>query len=126
MPVRVQMSRQHRWRTDYPTAVIVARPTEWGNPFQVVPVHARGPFDITREGHFLGQTTSLNGARKGAVDRYRAALLAGDPWLPSLEHIRAALAGKDLACWCPLFDEHGHPVPCHATVLLELANGGTL
>jgi len=27
------------------------------------------------------------------------------------------LRGKDLACWCPL-DQ-----PCHADVLLELANG---
>ncbi|SII07108.1 Uncharacterised protein [Mycobacteroides abscessus subsp. abscessus] len=27
------------------------------------------------------------------------------------------LAGHDLACWCPL-DQ-----PCHADVLLELANG---
>jgi hypothetical protein len=28
----------------------------------------------------------------------------------------AALAGRDLACWCPLGQ------PCHADVLLELAN----
>jgi hypothetical protein len=30
--------------------------------------------------------------------------------------IRRHLAGKDLACWCPL-DQ-----PCHADVLLEIAN----
>ena len=30
----------------------------------------------------------------------------------------AFLRGHDLACWCPL-DQ-----PCHADVLLELANGG--
>ena len=30
--------------------------------------------------------------------------------------IRANLAGHDLMCWCPL-DQ-----PCHADVLLELAN----
>jgi hypothetical protein len=30
--------------------------------------------------------------------------------------IRLELAGRDLACWCPL-DQ-----PCHADVLLELAN----
>lgn len=30
--------------------------------------------------------------------------------------IRRELAGKNLACWCPL-DQ-----PCHADVLLELAN----
>jgi len=30
----------------------------------------------------------------------------------------SALRGKDLACWCPLSE------PCHADVLLEIANGG--
>ena len=34
------------------------------------------------------------------------------------EEVRAELAGKDLACWCPLSS------PCHADVLLELANAG--
>jgi Domain of unknown function (DUF4326) len=33
-----------------------------------------------------------------------------------LATLRRDLAGKDLACWCPL-DQ-----PCHADVLLELAN----
>ena len=32
--------------------------------------------------------------------------------------LHGELAGRDLACWCPL-DQ-----PCHADVLLELANGG--
>lgn len=32
--------------------------------------------------------------------------------------VRWHLAGRDLACWCPL-DQ-----PCHADVLLEIANGG--
>lgn len=32
-------------------------------------------------------------------------------------NIRAELAGRNLACWCPL-DQ-----PCHADVLLEIANG---
>ncbi len=34
------------------------------------------------------------------------------------EVIRAELRGKDLSCWCPLSS------PCHADVLLELANAG--
>jgi hypothetical protein len=34
----------------------------------------------------------------------------------SLDDIRANLAGRDLACWCAL-DQ-----PCHADVLLALAN----
>lgn len=35
----------------------------------------------------------------------------------TVEDIRAELAGRDLACWCPL-DQ-----PCHADVLLEIAKG---
>jgi hypothetical protein len=37
---------------------------------------------------------------------------------PTLAEIRAQLTGRDLCCWCPL----GRP--CHADVLLEIANGG--
>jgi hypothetical protein len=48
-----------------------------------------------------------------AVARYRAYLLA-DPAL--LEAVRRELCGRDLACWCRL------DAPCHADVLLELAN----
>ena len=33
-----------------------------------------------------------------------------------VERLRAEVAGRDLACWCPLDS------PCHADVLLELAN----
>jgi hypothetical protein len=45
-----------------------------------------------------------------AVELYRQA------FEPDAEDIRAELRGKDLACWCPL-DQ-----PCHADVLLEIAN----
>jgi hypothetical protein len=34
-------------------------------------------------------------------------------------HIRIALAGRDLVCWCP------PSAPCHADVLLEIANATT-
>lgn len=33
------------------------------------------------------------------------------------------LRGHDLACWCPLEDSLGNKVPCHADILLEIANG---
>ena len=42
------------------------------------------------------------------------------PWYvlkpPTTKEIRDALRGKNLSCWCPL------DRPCHADVLLELAN----
>lgn len=52
-----------------------------------------------------------------AAEMYRA-------WLAScnrrsvidIDRVKQELRGKDLACWCPL-DQ-----PCHADVLLEIAN----
>ncbi len=54
------------------------------------------------------------------------------PLPPCDEEIREAMAGLDLACWCPLCEAHGdgRPAdtpcadcpPCHADVLLERAN----
>lgn len=48
-----------------------------------------------------------------AVDLYRAWLLARPA---AVAAAREDLAGLDLACWCPLGQ------PCHADVLLEVAN----
>jgi len=95
MPKRIQMSRQHPWRADNPDAVIVARPSKWGNPFKA------GENGMTRE---------------EAVQHYKHMLASSPQPLADRAIIREHLAGHDLACWCPL-DQ-----PCHADVLLELAN----
>ena len=53
--------------------------------------------------------------RDEAVRRYREDLLAGR--MPvSVHEVRFELQGRDLACYCPL------DAPCHADVLLEVAN----
>lgn len=44
----------------------------------------------------------------------RGKIPAGEP--TTVDDVRRELRGKDLVCWCPL-DQ-----PCHADVLLELAN----
>lgn len=54
-----------------------------------------------------------------ATTRFRHALIypvIHQPRVPDIDEIRAELRGHDLACWCPL-DQ-----PCHADVLLEIAN----
>lgn len=102
------MPRVLNKRTDKipPDAVYVGRPSKWGNPFKVYP-HRRG-------GLF---------AQKIAVKSYRAyiesELLYQDTYAMSnnpkdILDINE-LRGKDLVCWCA-------PLPCHADVLLELAN----
>jgi hypothetical protein len=59
----------------------------------------------------------VDGDRQTCRDRYRAALLAGELAV-TVEEVRVGLAGHDLACWCPI------GAPCHAEVLLEVANSG--
>jgi len=100
-------------------AVYVGRPTKWGNPFKASGPVLYGPHGlrITYKNHFE--------ATLGAVNLYRAYLL-NDGSQPGqirddggafiLQMAREVLAGKDLACWCPLSQ------PCHANVLLELVN----
>jgi hypothetical protein len=53
--------------------------------------------------------------RAEAVRRYHDDLLAGRLTV-TVEDVKRELPGRDLACYCPL-DE-----PCHADVLLAVAN----
>ena len=88
-----------------PDAVIVARPGKWGNPFSVMEVGRRYPSLTAEQCHSF------------AVNEFRTDRVAVHPEYPSDAEIRAELAGKDLTCWCKLSE------PCHADVLLEIANG---
>jgi hypothetical protein len=95
MPERVRLSRTKGWRMP-PNTVKVDRTTRFGNPFQ-----AGADGDDSRA--YLVQLFREHLARPE-----QSALIAD---------IRASLRGKNLACWC-LLDG-----PCHADVLLEIANG---
>ena len=107
-PQRIQRKRSKGWRM--PEGVVyVGRPGRWGNPWST----------STR---YESDTWRVRTAAE-AVERYTDAIRrndAGDRFhreCPTSEQIRADLAGRDLACWCPL-DQ-----PCHADVLLRIANG---
>lgn len=111
-PVRIQRKRTKGWTMPENT-VYVGRPTRWGNPYAVGDiVHVGPPYSgrmtVVRDGH---HAVSL--FRSWMFHRQRS------------ENLVTELRGKNLACWCPLVDAQGRPVPCHADVLLELANGGT-
>jgi hypothetical protein len=133
MPERIQLRRTKGWRKPA-GAIVVARPTDWGNPWQIEvrnlgyevigPDDSRSSFDHKAE------------AAIAAVGAYQTWLVDSEfgyvEWLQpaQVEHLLALreqllndlsrLRGHDLACWCPL-DQ-----PCHADVLLELANQGAL
>jgi len=97
MPERIQLRRTKGWRKPE-GAVVVSRPSKWGNPYS---------------------STGRGCTRETAVEQFRDMLTRAplnDAGVPITETIRAELAGRDLACWCPL-DQ-----PCHADVLLAIAN----
>lgn len=99
-PRRIQRKRTRGWRMPA-GAVYVGRPTKWGNPYRIghYPLTAQRAVDLYRR-WLAGEQT---GARR-------------PPSAEFLEAIRTELRGRDLVCWCPL------DRPCHADVLLELAN----
>jgi hypothetical protein len=107
-PQRIQRKRTKGWRMPEGT-VYVGRGSMWGNPFKVLNEEGwpliEGPDGFTE----AVQSGGFEAAQKRVVELYR------DKWLPdymSPTHLR----GKNLACWC---DQNE---PCHADVLLDLAN----
>ena len=109
-PIRIQLKRTKGWRMPANT-VKVARPSAYGNPWHV----------------------GIDGDAPQCVDAFRCLLAAHaisawprDPTeqirarhFPFNDTIAAALRGKNLACWCKI------GAPCHADVLLEIANAKT-
>jgi hypothetical protein len=107
MPQRIQRLRTKGWRMPQ-DAIYVGRPTRWGNPCQII----RKYFVVDENGY--EHYTEPNAERAVAARLFRDALFA-DRLLITVEDVDE-LRGRDLACWCPL-DQ-----PCHADVLLEIAN----
>lgn len=112
MPERIQRKRTKGWKMPHNT-VSVTRPGKWGNPFTIAAYYDAG---------YSGSATV---AAQHCVDAYRAWMLGNKHWAHGCVQEDAPdptheLRGKNLACWCPI----GHP--CHADVLLELANGSSL
>lgn len=117
LPVRLQLSRRRGFDLQAVSralnglpAVNVARPSKWGNPWRI------------------GEQYTPDA--EAAVRRFRAAVLgfrSNGAFCPPQAHPEShigriiadapsALAGRNLACWCK------PGAPCHADVLIELAN----
>lgn len=115
-PKRIQLRRTKGWRKPE-GAVSVARPSKWGNPWRIVDgtvfrVFAPGGIDH-------GTFGSREAAARHAVAAYKWQIHHHPNVVGfTADDVRAELRGKDLMCFCPL-DQ-----PCHADVLLAIANGG--
>jgi len=119
-PQRLQRKRSKGWRMPE-GAVYVGRPTFWGNPYTAGPGVARMPW--LPEGTVL--TVEQTVACYADMVRGGGPNINGDRWLtPRVGLAHLELRGHDLVCWCPLEDGQGNRVPCHADVLLAIANGG--
>lgn len=120
-PVRIQRRRSAGWRMPE-GAVYVGRPGRWGNPYHVgwcrrvacgLDLPAKH-WHVYQNGEAMAvePRTQLE-AVEWAVFYYRSLVKSMTAFGNT---VRAELRGRDLACWCPL------EAPCHADVLLELAN----
>ena len=93
MPKRLQQKRTKGWRKP-PNAVVISRPSKWGNPFKIDAEHDR----------------------PAVVRMFREWVNGDDPGAVKMRNEISELRGKDLLFFCSV------PGPCHGEVLLELAN----
>lgn len=104
-PHRVQLRRVLGWKMPANT-MKVSRPSPFGNPFKIGEMYQIAGAD---DGTIADVVISDAGVAVAFFRQWVGRGL-GDAAIQSLR-------GKNLACWCPL-DQ-----PCHADVLLEMANG---
>lgn len=107
-PRRIQMRRTKGWRKPE-GAIYVGRPSMWGNPWKVV----EPPGTLSTPAGVVGLYRHCLRRAIADPDWHSVAEFPRFRWMAAhLDELR----GHDLACWCPL------DAPCHADVLLELAN----
>jgi hypothetical protein len=130
MSARIQRSRAKGWRMP-PGAVYVGRGTAWGNPFRI---GSPSGYQFEDGGDPTPMIAALT--REQSIAFYRDAVRGfltpemhpwGHRWMTDFKRrmgqfhpadaARSLLRGKTLVCWCPL-DQ-----PCHADVLIAVANG---
>lgn len=111
MPERIQRKRTKGWRMPDNTTY-VGRPSKWGNPF-VVRKLGDEFFICLEDG---GEKTMVNEDRTYKTE-HEAKLVATRLYGTIMAHIDVSpLRGRNLACWCK------NDEPCHADILLKLAN----
>lgn len=136
-PVRVQLKRTKGWKMP-PNTVKVTRPGKWGNPFDfrksdccwvALSYGCRGDTLGRQEASVLAfrDWIAPNWGRRTLKHEEQPKMGDGNKFIdlgpkitagpaPSQDEIITELSGKNLACFCKIGD------PCHADVLLELAN----
>lgn len=104
-PQRIRLSRAKGWRIPENTVVVTRGPGKrWGNPWRVGEPGIPDAAEAVRM--FRARLPGAPFYSPPAPDSYLGRMIAD----------LGQLRGKNLACWCAL------DAPCHADVLLQLAN----
>jgi hypothetical protein len=113
-PQRIQLRRTKGWRMPENT-VKVTRPSIWGNPF----VHPDSAQAVDAYRRLVSGGTQSFEMGPGKLQFAHNCHPNTLHWAYAnyVKEHKQVLRGKNLACWCPIGD------PCHADVLLEIANG---
>jgi len=118
-PRRIQRHRTRGWRLPE-NAVIVSRPSRFGNPFTIkdaIEAEMGEPRSACASNYAEWLRVGTAGGWYEETYRIGRQVFDRRRVLADLHLLR----GKDLACTCPL-PEPGQPDHCHAATLLRLAN----
>jgi hypothetical protein len=138
-PVRLRLSRAKGFDLQVWSREVNGLPAadaaadKWGNPFTVIDAIDSGYASVATAPAFVVECFQdwLSPTRRCGRDWWQGP--KSDASKAAILSSLAALRGKNLACWCGLCTKHaatGKPLdescpdcaPCHADVLLELAN----
>lgn len=108
MPVRIQRKRTKGWKMPENT-IYVGRPSSYGNPFRI-------GNDVSGYGVLKDNEDCVAVYNQWIKLQLSGAYGERPDWRKDTLQMLSKLKGKNLACWC----RKSHP--CHADVLLELAN----
>ena len=130
MGKRIQRKRTKGWRMP-PNTVYVGGGSKWGNPYKVggyyqITLYSSAAMAVKIMAEYQEKYPNINFYRShdswsffrfDIIDNYTAKMVY---WFLINRYYSTGyfnyLKGKNLACWCPLGQ------PCHADVLLKIAN----
>lgn len=110
LPKRIQRKRTKGWKMPENT-VIVDRTSRWGNPYVIGEPVSRS--QVKKWGWNFYDLSYIAVDAADAVRRFTGCIAMDDCMIAE---VRKRLRGKNLACFCDPSQ------PCHADVLLEIAN----
>jgi|SRR5665213_104838 len=109
-PVRIQRSRQHKQVSPNGLPIVyVGRPGKWGNPFKV----GEAIWNPKSDAMSLIRPENINECVELFLVYMQKGMKKNNTWMYKDLH---ELKGKNLSCWCKIGE------PCHADILLKIAN----